>query len=167
MLFRSLDMSNYANSTRDPKAWIESSQRRCRVAFTHSPTASAARLAPAEHLIRASIEGVVGRICSTVLNIFGESLLLGLTVRLDEIPEHPAALEARAESAVAQWREELEGLSDWLGWSSALQCDRKCAPNEICQLPVWPLVSMGRRRGPWDGGAEEAAAAPVCVSWQP
>ncbi|KAL8278345.1 hypothetical protein RQP46_009237 [Phenoliferia psychrophenolica] len=164
LLFPYLDMTNHTRNIQHPKPWISAGQQRCQSAYTRSHFADHARQSREERLIRTSIENVVGRICSTLLNILEESLLLDLPIKLNDVARHPKALEVLAAAAIVRWRAQADALARWLGWSTEdYQCDRVCSPAEICQIPVWPLVGMG-----WPGrGDDEEKAAPTCVSWAP
>ncbi|KAK4706057.1 hypothetical protein P7C70_g141, partial [Phenoliferia sp. Uapishka_3] len=160
LMFPYLDMAHYSNTS---TKWMNSSLPLCQNAFTRSSFVKHTHLSPNEKLLQFSIEGVLGRICSKIITIFGESLLIGLPWKLHEVSPDPEALEHRAKVATKRWREELTDLLDWLGWSVEMKCDRICAPDEICQIPVWPLVA--RPGGRWGGGEGKELESPVCVSF--
>jgi hypothetical protein len=43
-----------------------------------------------------------------------------------------------------RWKDGIEELMAWLGWADAwVRCDKTCAWDEKCYIPIWPL--MGRR----------------------
>ncbi|KAI5481781.1 chitin deacetylase, carbohydrate esterase family 4 protein [Pseudohyphozyma bogoriensis] len=146
LLMPFLDMSNFSSTE---TAWLAPTLPRCSRSFINSLGEKGAgvegKKTRGEELVIVSIEGVMERLCGTLVNVFGESLLLGLPLTEDEKPT--MEMENNSKVILRTWEKDIVGLMDWLGWGVWLRCDRVCEWNEICALPFWPLGGFGRGRG--------------------
>jgi hypothetical protein len=53
----------------------------------------------------------------------------------------------RSEASVAEAKQELEQLMNWLDWSSWKRCT-PCAYDEVCFIPMWPFGALEDREQP-------------------
>ncbi|KIM81237.1 hypothetical protein PILCRDRAFT_505623 [Piloderma croceum F 1598] len=117
----------------------------CTKAFTGHFNALAVggvKLTKQEQRLRDAVEGVLRRVCRFGTNTLGEALDL-----LDKLEDRgdsggeggPDEVEGR--KMLERWREEVEGLMDWLGWAGVWQrCPRACDWDEQCYIPMWPII---------------------------
>lgn len=134
IIMPSLDFSDWH---RKASHWLSRGIRRCTTAYT-----SASRL-PSEishsiQLIVLAIEGTLERVCETVYSLFSQTIQLSLP--LEPSFSFNSTLESLARSKIPEWRQQVEALQQWLGWSTWSHCEPLCKINEICMPPMWPYV---------------------------
>ncbi|KAA8893836.1 hypothetical protein FN846DRAFT_977158 [Sphaerosporella brunnea] len=101
----------------------DGAQERCSTAYTaFIPEGS---LSPQEVLLRHTVEQVVGRICQLFISVYFEQL------------EHPPS-----EYGVLGWKRNTVELVEWLDWDMWRRCERQCAWDEVCAVPLWPVLGM-------------------------
>ncbi|KII89777.1 hypothetical protein PLICRDRAFT_174614 [Plicaturopsis crispa FD-325 SS-3] len=132
-----LDLATYPDSGSNKTDWLDLGKFRCRSAFTSGIRRRSDVLTHSEVLILNSIEGVLERICATLVPSFGEVLELNLPAGpsksyhvASHLPagcSHDARAEKDALRAIERWRADIGSLMDWLGWTTWIRCERSCA----------------------------------------
>ncbi|KAA1132733.1 hypothetical protein PGTUg99_019837 [Puccinia graminis f. sp. tritici] len=152
MIMPSLDFSDWDS---DEMHWVSPGIRRCTTAYT-SDTRPPSELSHSIQLIIRAIEGTLERVCKTIYSLFVQTIQLSLPLE----PSCPfnSTIESIARSKIPEWREQVEGLQKWLGWSTWPNCEPRCEINEICMPPMWPYI--------WGGGATTNLTDqyPICVN---
>jgi len=102
-------------------------------------------LGPEESTLRWAVEETMGSICSVIVDV-------GLSVEsLFDIPSTQSKFSIpphKMKTDVKRWTEGVEELMAWLGWAGEWTgCKERCAWDEKCFIPMWPLLA---RRG-WGG----------------
>jgi hypothetical protein len=95
-----------------------------------------------EQLLINATEDVLSSICAATVGIGLEIEYTWLS-KFDNRGDHTSrTLPAiHLERKVEQRRELLEILQAWLGWASdEIRCEKSCAIDEYCLIPMWPLV---------------------------
>ncbi|KAG0145748.1 hypothetical protein CROQUDRAFT_63580 [Cronartium quercuum f. sp. fusiforme G11] len=105
--------------------------QRCFTAFSVREKNRAKRLTESENVLLGALEGTLERICGTTLELFSEVCKLHST--------HPNSLP-ELESSVMRWSSKLDNLIRWLDWPKDSNCNPSCDEDEICLVPVWPMV---------------------------
>ncbi|RDW89704.1 hypothetical protein BP6252_01736 [Coleophoma cylindrospora] len=103
-----------------------------------------------EKTVKWAVEETYGGICDVMVDI-------GLSVESVWESKFNSPLNDTREvdnvglsAEITRWREGVLELMAWLGWAGEwVSCDKKCAWDEKCFIPMWPL--MARREG-WGGG---------------
>ncbi|KAK0099313.1 hypothetical protein ONS95_006326 [Cadophora gregata] len=104
-------------------------------------------LGPEETLLKWAVEETTGGICSVIIEI-------GLAVKglwqakfnRAPISDTEARLAKSIKSEVHRWTNGIQELMAWLGWAGEwIGCEEKCAWDESCFIPMWPLLK-GRDR---------------------
>lgn len=110
LLMPYLDLRKYSSTS---MLWINSSVALCTNSFTSSTSSRhlSQSFTYSEQLIRGSIIGVLGRICQTVADVFGESILL-------DLPFEGEVIDIEWTNGVALWRRwrkqrRRDGVSSW------------------------------------------------------
>lgn len=134
--------------TRDSNLFKETYSR-CRFQFTRllDPEEGIV-LGSEESLLQWSVEETTGGICSVLVDI-------GLAVegiweaKFNGPPKETSrSTTVNLEKEVLRWTEGIEELMAWLGWAGEwVRCEQKCAWDESCFLPMWPLIPFPRRGG--------------------
>lgn len=108
-------------------------------------------LGPEETLLKWAVEEIMGGICSVIVDV-------GLAVEgfwqskfnqpSKSTSESPVSRETKVE--IKRWANGIQELMAWLGWAGEwIGCDKKCAWDESCFIPMWPLFH--RDSGGFDG----------------
>jgi len=84
-----------------------------------------------------AIQVVNKEICRVITKAWAKGIVLGLDTVAG--PEEPASV-IEIQEAVAEWKEEINGLVKWLDWSVWHKCRPACGLEEMCYLPTWPLL---------------------------
>jgi hypothetical protein len=152
-----LPFLEYPDEKADEKVWTRDSSlfkatySRCRFQFTRLlDPEEGSRLGPEESLLKWSVEETTGGICSTLVDIglAVEGLWEGkFNFPLNSKPDSISLAELKTE--VSRWTEGIEELMAWLGWAGEwVRCEERCAWDESCFIPMWPMIPFGRgRRG--------------------
>jgi hypothetical protein len=101
----------------------DGAQARCSTAYTAFIPEGV--LSPQEFLLRDTVESVLGKICQLFIGVYFEQL------------EHPPS-----EYGVLGWKQDTEELVRWLDWDMWRRCDRQCGWDEVCAVPLWPVLGM-------------------------
>ena len=108
-----------------------------------------------ESTLKWAVEETISGICSVLVDV-GLSME-GVWESNFEIPISSSVSPSISNitEEVIRWTEGVEELMAWLGWAGEwVSCDRKCAWDEKCFIPMWPLIKMdfggspGRRPPP-------------------
>jgi hypothetical protein len=107
-------------------------------------------LGPEESTLKWAVEETTSGICSVLVDV-GLSME-GVWDSNFNLPANTSVSPSVSESLgneVQRWIEGVEELMAWLGWAGEwASCDRKCAWDEKCFIPMWPLIKMGFGGGP-------------------
>ena len=109
-------------------------------------------LSPEENTLKWAVEETSSGICSVLVEV-------GLAVEgiwFESFNTPSLSLprpKEKLEKAVKRWKEGVEELMTWLGWAGEwVACPQKCAWDETCFIPMWPLIArLGRGGGRPDG----------------
>jgi len=110
-------------------------------------------LGPEETKLKLSVEAVTGGICSVLVDI-------GLAVegiwetRFNLPSSKLVALKPTSSMTkeVYRWIHGIEELMAWLGWAGEwVGCAEKCAWDESCFIPMWPMIPFSFGGGPGRG----------------
>ncbi|POW07785.1 hypothetical protein PSTT_08002 [Puccinia striiformis] len=134
MIMPSLDFSDWG---RKESQWLSRGVRRCAAAYTSAPLLPSELNHPIQLIIRA-IEGTMERICDAIYKLFWQAMQLSLPTNPSSTPN--STLETLARSKIPEWREQVDGLQKWLGWSTWAHCEPLCKITEICMPPMWPYI---------------------------
>jgi len=115
-------------------------------------------LLPTEHSLLTSLETVLSAICNTTL-----SLAFSLEQTWQTYYQHnntsiPTVPHSTLHTLLTHHSPAVSLLRAWLGWfPDEMQCDRVCAVDEFCFIPIWPLLFLEPRGGfggrpPGEGG---------------
>ncbi|TFK69286.1 hypothetical protein BDN72DRAFT_840485 [Pluteus cervinus] len=94
-----------------------------------------------EHLLLSALEATNREICRVLVRLWGEGMQAGIDPGLPFQPKEGDDDSGSGESwspMLNRWRDEVNGLMGWLGWSLWLKCRPECGIEEICYLPTWP-----------------------------
>ncbi|KAI4086720.1 MAG: hypothetical protein LQ344_007329 [Seirophora lacunosa] len=96
---------------------------------------------PNHHFIGQAIEEVMDGICSVLVSA-GESIEETWFRDYNQGPKEPDKEQwQRLRAEVHMWHDKIENLMAWLGWSPHwMGCDRLCAWDEECYIPMWPVL---------------------------
>jgi hypothetical protein len=122
-------------------------------------------LRPEEELLRSAVEETMGTICyitqevgfsveKTWLVHFGDDAYFN-----DEAASNGTVWlwDTKLQADVRRWTHGIEELMAWLGWAGEwIRCEKECAWDEECYIPMWPLKGLmdrpPRRKRPHAGG---------------
>jgi hypothetical protein len=135
---------------------FEETYSKCRFQYTRLLAPSEGfMLGPEEMNMKYAIEDVTGNICSALVDI---SLSIeGIWQSNFNVPSSkPGSIESitiqETTKEITRWHQGIEELMAWLGWVGEWTgCKEKCAWDESCFIPMWPMIPMGRGRGPGGG----------------
>jgi hypothetical protein len=144
----------FPNQTSDDN-WKRDSQlfkitfSRCRFHYTRllDPN-EGVFIGPEESALKWAVEETTSGICSVLVDI-GLSMEgvwnSNFNVPANATLRHSSGLEKE----IQRWTEGVEELMAWLGWAGEwVSCEEKCAWDEKCFIPMWPLIKMRFGRGP-------------------
>ena len=150
-------------SDRDSSPWTLHSELgkitlwRCKYAYTRLVYSEDGHLLSTinhqERLLISSTEEVLSAICSTIIDI-GFGLEYYWLSRYSATPR--VSYSTFTFEEVSLWQVQLQELIAWLGWASDdVRCETLCAKDEICYIPMWPLIfgrdERRRHRRPANG----------------
>jgi hypothetical protein len=139
-------------------------------------------LGPEELTLKWAVEETTSGICNVLVDV-GLSME-GIWDANFNVPANTTGAHSPAlKKEVTRWTEGVEELMAWLGWAGEwVACDKKCAWDERCYIPMWPLIHMpfgggpgrrppgGRRPGnggPGYGGPGDGRFLPNGTDWPP
>ncbi|KAH9839779.1 uncharacterized protein C8Q71DRAFT_462244 [Rhodofomes roseus] len=124
--------------------WFAEMARGCRASFTtHLPVS---RFTKQEHVLHNALDEVLHEICRVLTSAWSDAF---------DIEEKTGDV---ATEMLAKWRDEVDGLVEWLDWPVWMGCEPGCAINEFCYVPQ---PRFGRRPD------EDIDNKPRCVEWAP
>ncbi|KAH9481856.1 hypothetical protein JR316_0006386 [Psilocybe cubensis] len=94
-------------------------------------------LAISEQLIVKSINGVSKQICTALVGIWAEGMVMGLDGPDIELPSQQ--LTGTDFKTLVIWKNRVKGLMEWLDWSYWVRCNPACGYEEMCYIPMWPF----------------------------
>ncbi|RFU29620.1 hypothetical protein B7463_g6684, partial [Scytalidium lignicola] len=151
-----LPFLEYPNKTSE-ESWMVNSTLfkdtylRCRFHYTRLlDPLEGVFIGPEESTLKWATEEVMSGICSVLVDV-------GLSMERVwysnfNAPSHtapPRSMLGVLREEINRWIEGVEELMAWLGWAGEwVSCEEKCAWDEKCFIPMWPLIRMGFGRGP-------------------
>ncbi|KAE8441081.1 hypothetical protein EG329_005876 [Mollisiaceae sp. DMI_Dod_QoI] len=144
----------YPDDDASEDVWVRDSSlfkatySRCRFQFTRLlDPEEGISLGPEESLLKWAVEETTGGICSVLVDV-------GLAVEgiwkskfnvpVKGVSELRELIKIKKE--VQRWTEGIEELMAWLGWAGEwVRCEERCAWDESCFIPMWPLIPFPRR----------------------
>ncbi|PLW49136.1 hypothetical protein PCASD_02978 [Puccinia coronata f. sp. avenae] len=112
LIMPSLDFSDWNSA--EPR-WLFHGIRRCTRAYTSAPLVPS-DLSPSTRMIIRAIEGTLEGLCGKIYDLFEQTIRLDLPITPS--PPFNSSLESIAGSKIPEWREQVESLQKWLGWST-------------------------------------------------
>jgi len=115
-------------------------------------------LGPEEQMLKWAVEETLDGICSVIVTIgLAAERIWAKEFNKPPVPESgkwKAGKEVLREGS--HWTAGVEELMAWLSWAGEwTRCEEVCAWDEVCYIPMWPLVNMfpgpHGRRGKPDG----------------
>jgi hypothetical protein len=98
-------------------------------------------LGPEESLLKRAVEETMGGICGVVVDI---SLAVeGFWQSKFNRPQssNSPLITKHTKAELQRWANGVEELMAWLGWAGEwIGCEEKCAWDETCYIPIWPLI---------------------------
>jgi hypothetical protein len=118
---------------------------RCRFHHTRLLDPAFIILDPEEELLKWAVEETTSAICNVIVDI-GLSVE-GIWQSHFNVPSNSTSPTKDDLKKIGRegrrWKEGTEELMAWLGWASEwTQCEEKCAWDEMCFIPMWPLIPM-------------------------
>ncbi|KAF5854068.1 hypothetical protein GGP41_006844 [Bipolaris sorokiniana] len=109
------------------------------------------RLNDFEVIIRDSIQVLMHKLCSWEFDLFALSDRYTSDL-FDPKHELVASSELVSKTSVRAAfdyiRTSTEELMEWIGWDSWHGCEHRCAFNELCYIPMWPVIyAPGKHQG--------------------
>jgi hypothetical protein len=104
-------------------------------------------------------------ICGTLLELHQAFDVSYAQARSRTQPLSQSVLSPSVKTSVAisfdsqLWAGRMQSLMDVLNWNMWLRCEQVCKWNEICHIPIWPLVSAEKRD-------VVGRPKPKCVDWE-
>ncbi|KAI5839979.1 hypothetical protein DFP73DRAFT_483166 [Morchella snyderi] len=118
----------------------EAAMERCVKEYTGRIDLS--RIGNSERMLVGAVEGVMQSICKLAFGVYED-----FSGPIDK-------------EIVVNARESIGELVDWVDWAGWHRCEESCGWNEVCAVPLWPILGT-----PWSKGADdELWARPRCVS---
>jgi hypothetical protein len=136
--------------------WVRNSTRfnetysRCQLQFTRLlDPQEGILLGQEEWTLKWAVEETLGGICSVLVDVglSVEGLWQSKFNQASTTTTKAHFLESLREEFV-RWTHGVEELMAWLGWAGEwTRCEQKCALDEKCFIPMWPLIKMERPPG--------------------
>ena len=105
-------------------------------------------LGPEESALKWAVEETTSGICSLLVDV-GLSMEGIWDSNFNISPNTTFTHSSTLKKEVTRWTEGVEELMAWLGWAGEwVSCPEKCAWDEKCFIPMWPLIHMGFGGGP-------------------
>ncbi|KAH6672589.1 hypothetical protein B0J14DRAFT_593990 [Halenospora varia] len=110
------------------------------------------QLGPEEELVKLAIEDTAAGLCSVLVEV-------GLAVEgtwqsafQSPSQKTPPSFAQKLKSKATHWTEGVQEVMAWLGWAGEwTRCDKKCAIDEQCFIPMWPMIPRMGFGGPGRG----------------
>ncbi|KIW27497.1 uncharacterized protein PV07_07231 [Cladophialophora immunda] len=127
---------------------------RCTTSQTSALHELRSTLLPTEQSLVNNLETVLSTICTTTL-----SLAFSVEQTWQTYYQHhnasspiPTVPESVVHALVTEHSASISLLRAWLGWfPDEIQCNRVCAVDEFCFIPIWPLLFLEPRGAPGGG----------------
>ncbi|CZR66552.1 uncharacterized protein PAC_16453 [Phialocephala subalpina] len=156
-----LPFLEYPDEDASEDVWVRDSSlfkatySRCRFQYTRLlDPEEGVSLGPEELLLKWAIEETTGGICSALVDI--GLAVEGIWESNFNIPVNNTSesqMSTKLKSEVSRWTSGIEELMAWLGWAGEwVRCEERCAWDESCFIPMWPLIPFPRRRDGGGGG---------------
>ncbi|KAJ5774086.1 hypothetical protein N7457_008982 [Penicillium paradoxum] len=122
---------------------------RCSAAYTGHIALDS--LSEFEVLIKESTQIVVKELCQWAWDLF-EWTDGRMHNRLQQTAE-ASTISSREDTRtiqqeIAQYTNLTQSLLQWTGWNVLQSCENKCGPDELCYIPMWPVIyAPGKRQG--------------------
>lgn len=131
------------NHWQPSSALYDATYSRCRYHYTRLLVDL--RLSPEERDLRWAVEETFGTICSVLLTVgFGIEHMWFSHFDLDPKGPDTPSIPPGLNSTVSQWADNVAELLAWLGWEGeVVTCEKVCAWDERCYIPMWPLQMFG------------------------
>jgi hypothetical protein len=110
-------------SAEERSASLSSSTKHCATAFTGHLDMLSVNLTKQEYRLKRAIESVLSRICTFATSTLAESLTLLDTLETRSVNNWTDS----ARQSVKRWRQGVEDIMEWLGWSMWQRCPHLCA----------------------------------------
>ncbi|KAG9237464.1 hypothetical protein BJ875DRAFT_532939 [Amylocarpus encephaloides] len=85
---------------------------------------------------------------------YDHTLEIGMSIeslwqsRFNTVDDSPTSTLQEMKLEVIRWTHGIEELMAWLGWAGEwVRCEKKCAWDEKCFVPMWPMMPMLRPLG--------------------
>ncbi|KAG9247567.1 hypothetical protein BJ878DRAFT_166359 [Calycina marina] len=106
-------------------------------------------VSPEEATLKWAVEEAVGGICNVLVDVgLSVESVWQANFNTEQNARSGPKMSTALRHEVQRWAEGLEELLAWLGWADQWsQCEEKCAWDEVCFIPMWPLIKMNRRMG--------------------
>lgn len=113
-------------------------------------------LLPEEADLKWAVEETYGTICKTLVStnfeledIWGR--YIGWRNDKVEMAQEPTSLVVELEQKSQCWARSISELVAWLGWENEyIGCPATCDWDELCYVPMWPLMHWKRRFPPYN-----------------
>ncbi|KAF9522151.1 hypothetical protein CPB83DRAFT_800952 [Crepidotus variabilis] len=121
-------------------SWAAPAFKECSIAHTQSLQSPVIyfKLTHSEKLLLASVEAVSKEICRTMVRIWAEGVEHGFAAGTPYVPAFTWAAR-NVEELAEKWRNQTQGLMNWLDWSHWARCTPACNYEEMCYMPTWPF----------------------------
>ncbi|KAF7959052.1 hypothetical protein EAE96_002569 [Botrytis aclada] len=151
-----LPFLEYPSPTENPSIWqrdstlFQTTYSRCHYHHTRllSPSLGI-YLSPEEKTLKWAVEETQAGICTILIDLgFSIENIWNSTFNPPSPnPKATSFLTPHNQNEILRWIHGIQELKAWLGWTGEwTSCDEKCATDEKCYIPMWPM--LGRGNGP-------------------
>ncbi|TFK69282.1 hypothetical protein BDN72DRAFT_840481 [Pluteus cervinus] len=124
-------------------SWASPVYQYCATTHTSALYPSKSSFTKSEHLLFNALENTNREICRVLVGIWAEGVQAGVHPGLpfQQSDDHDGSV-SRWLPMLGRWKNEVDGLMGWLGWSIWLKCRPACGMEEMCYMPTWPWFKM-------------------------
>ncbi|TFK68719.1 hypothetical protein BDN72DRAFT_888457 [Pluteus cervinus] len=120
-------------------SWASPVYQYCATTHTSALYPFKSSFTKSEHLLLSALEGTNREICRVLVRLWAEGKQVGIDPGLPFQPsDDDHGNSDNWLPMLNRWRDEVNGLMGWLGWSLWLKCRPVCGMEETCYLPTWP-----------------------------